>query len=256
MAAVTAGTEADREQAQRRDAGTEVYPLLLFALGGMMLFVSANDLLTMFVALEVFSLPLYLMCGLARRRRLLSQEAALKYFLLGAFASAFFLFGIAMLYGFAGQVTFSGIHAAIQESANSQLLLYSGLALISILGAAVVEAGSIGILFALLNLPSAMIVFGGTIGALIVSFPLDRITQLTKVLGVAFRDEHPDGVRPDVDDADAHQRRRFLPANPGWPGVGDARPSTSSTHGPGQSSGSMRSRTIAPMGFPSARSCA
>ena len=68
----------------------------------MMLFVAANDLLTMFVALEVFSLPLYLLCALARRRRLLSQEAALKYFLLGAFASAFFLFGMALLYGFAG----------------------------------------------------------------------------------------------------------------------------------------------------------
>ncbi|OLB80568.1 MAG: NADH-quinone oxidoreductase subunit N, partial [Actinobacteria bacterium 13_2_20CM_2_71_6] len=131
-AAVTAGTEADRAQAQRRDAGTEVYPLLLFALGGMMLFVSANDLLTMFVALEVFSLPLYLMCGLARRRRLLSQEAALKYFLLGAFASAFFLFGIAMLYGFAAQVTFSGIHNAIQASAQSTVLLYVGLALVAI----------------------------------------------------------------------------------------------------------------------------
>ena len=61
---------------------------MLFAVGGMMLFPAANDLLTMFVALEVLSLPLYLLCGLARRRRLLSQEAALKYFLLGAFASA------------------------------------------------------------------------------------------------------------------------------------------------------------------------
>jgi NADH-quinone oxidoreductase subunit N len=132
VAAVTAGTEADRAQAQRRDAGTEVYPLLLFALGGMMLFVSANDLLTMFVALEVFSLPLYLMCGLARRRRLLSQEAALKYFLLGAFASAFFLFGIAMMYGFAGQINFRAIHDAIQGSTNNTLLLYVGLALISI----------------------------------------------------------------------------------------------------------------------------
>ncbi len=131
-AAVTAGTQADREQAQRREGGTEVYPLLLFALGGMMLFVSANDLLTMFVALEVFSLPLYLMCGLARRRRLLSQEAALKYFLLGAFASAFFLFGIALLYGFAGQVTFSGIHDAIANSPNSQILLYTGLAMVAI----------------------------------------------------------------------------------------------------------------------------
>ena len=64
-----------------------------------------------------------------------------------------------------------------------------GLALISILGAAVVEAGSTSILFALTNLPSAMIVFGGTIGALIVAFPLERVTKLGKVLGVAFRQE-------------------------------------------------------------------
>ena len=74
----------------------------MFAVGGMLLFPAANDLLTMFVALEVLSLPLYLLCGLARRRRLLSQEAALKYFLLGAFSSAFFLYGVALLYGYAG----------------------------------------------------------------------------------------------------------------------------------------------------------
>ena len=54
----------------------------------MLLFPAANDLLMLFVALEVMSLPLYLLAGMARRRRLLSQEAALKYFLLGAFASA------------------------------------------------------------------------------------------------------------------------------------------------------------------------
>ncbi|HEY2673883.1 MAG TPA: NADH-quinone oxidoreductase subunit NuoN [Rugosimonospora sp.] len=131
-AAVTAGTQADRAQAASEEAGTEVYPLLLFALGGMMLFVSANDLLTMFVALEVFSLPLYLMCALARRRRLLSQESAMKYFLLGSFASAFFLFGIAMLYGYSGQISFSGIHNAIQTSTNSTTLLYIGLALVSL----------------------------------------------------------------------------------------------------------------------------
>ena len=70
-----------------------------------MLFPAADDLLTMFIALEVFSLPLYLMCGLARRRRLLSQEAALKYFLLGAFSSAFFLYGIALLYGYSGSLS-------------------------------------------------------------------------------------------------------------------------------------------------------
>ena len=71
QAAVTVGSDADRRQAAREPGATEVYPLALFALGGMMLFVAANDLLTMFVALEVFSLPLYLLCALARRRRLL-----------------------------------------------------------------------------------------------------------------------------------------------------------------------------------------
>ena len=71
----------------------------MFSLVGMMLFATSNDLLTMFVALEVLSLPLYLLCGIARRRRLLSQEAALKYFLLGAFSSVFFLYGIALTYG-------------------------------------------------------------------------------------------------------------------------------------------------------------
>jgi chemotaxis protein MotA len=63
------------------------------------------------------------------------------------------------------------------------------IALICILGAAVVEAGNISILFALMNLPSAMIVFGGTIGTVIVAFPLERVTKLLKVLGVAFRQE-------------------------------------------------------------------
>ena len=131
-AAVTAGTEADRQQAAKASGGTDVYPLMLFSLGGMLVFVAANDLLTMFVALEVFSLPLYLMCALARRRRLLSQEAAMKYFLLGAFASAFFLFGIALIYGYANAVDFAGINAAIQGSANSYTLLIAGVALVSI----------------------------------------------------------------------------------------------------------------------------
>ncbi len=103
------------ESAARR-AGlvqSEVFPLLLFSVGGMLLFPAANDLLTMFVALEVFSLPLYLLCGLARRRRLLSQEASLKYFLLGGFSSAFFLYGAAMLYGFSGSVRLADIATAI-----------------------------------------------------------------------------------------------------------------------------------------------
>src|SRR5882757_4677620 len=84
---IPAGTPQDRITASQAGMQTEVLPLTLFALGGMMCFCAANDLLTMFVALEVLSLPLYLLCGLARRRRLLSQEAAVKYFLLVAFAS-------------------------------------------------------------------------------------------------------------------------------------------------------------------------
>jgi NADH-quinone oxidoreductase subunit N len=132
QAAVTAGTEADAHQARQEPSQTEVFPLSLFAFGGMMLFVSANDLLTMFVALEVFSLPLYLMCGLARRRRLLSQEAAVKYFLLGAFSSAFFVYGMAMLYGFAGTVQLSGISDAALSSSRNDLLLFIGLAMLAV----------------------------------------------------------------------------------------------------------------------------
>jgi NADH-quinone oxidoreductase subunit N len=109
---------------------TEVFPFTLFALAGMMTFAAANDLLTMFVALEVLSLPLYLMCGLARRRRLLSQEAAVKYFLLGAFASAFFLYGLALLYGYAGSVKLHDIAAAASGSQHSDTLLLGGLALL------------------------------------------------------------------------------------------------------------------------------
>lgn len=109
---------------------TEVFPFTLFALAGMMTFAAADDLLTMFVALEVLSLPLYLMCGLARRRRLLSQEAAVKYFLLGAFASAFFLYGLALLYGYAGSVRLHDIAVAASGSQHSDTLLLGGLALL------------------------------------------------------------------------------------------------------------------------------
>ncbi|GAB1688855.1 NADH-quinone oxidoreductase subunit NuoN [Krasilnikovia sp. M28-CT-15] len=132
QAAITVGSQKDVRQTVGAPGGTEVYPLALFALGGMLMFVSANDLLTMFVALEVFSLPLYLLCALARRRRLLSQEAALKYFLLGSYASAFFLFGVALLYGYANGVHFNQIHEAVANPARSQVLLYAGLALLAI----------------------------------------------------------------------------------------------------------------------------
>ena len=128
-AAVPVGSPRDRELMTSERVQTEVYPLATFAVGGMMLFVTSNDLLIMFVALEVLSLPLYLICGLARRRRLLSQEAAVKYFLLGAFASAFFLYGLALVYGATGSIRFSEIRAAgVGEGGN--VLLVLGLALL------------------------------------------------------------------------------------------------------------------------------
>ncbi|GAB3952218.1 NADH-quinone oxidoreductase subunit NuoN [Streptomyces sparsus] len=113
------GGEGEQAATKAGWTTTEIFPLLLFAVGGMMIFPAANDLLTLFIALEVFSLPLYLLCALARRRRLLSQEAAVKYFLLGAFSSAFLIFGIALLYGYAGTVDYAGIARVVDGTVAS-----------------------------------------------------------------------------------------------------------------------------------------
>lgn len=80
---------------------SEFYALVLFAVSGMMLMVAAADLIVMFLALETFSLAIYVLVGY-RRRSLAGQEGAMKYFLLGAFSSAFFLLGIALAFGAAG----------------------------------------------------------------------------------------------------------------------------------------------------------
>ena len=120
QAAALPGTEAERQASKSGLEHTEVYPLLMFAVFGMLIFPAANDLLTLFVALEVLSLPLYLLCGLARRRRLLSQEAALKYFLLGAFSSGFFLYGVALTYGFAGSMEYAAINEAVRNDLTNQ----------------------------------------------------------------------------------------------------------------------------------------
>ena len=132
QAATVPGSQAERQAVERRIEHTEVFPLALFALSGMLLFPAANDLITMFVALEILSLPLYLLCGLARRRRLLSQEAALKYFLLGALSSAIFLYGVALLYGYAGSFRLSAIDAALRSGTGSSGLLLAGMGLLAI----------------------------------------------------------------------------------------------------------------------------
>ncbi|QUR66713.1 NADH-quinone oxidoreductase subunit NuoN [Mycobacterium spongiae] len=131
QASAVPGSDTEYEAERAGAAQTELFPLAMLAVGGMMVFPAANDLLTMFVALEVLSLPLYLMCGLARHRRLLSQEAAMKYFLLGAFSSAFFLYGVALLYGATGTLTLPGIRAElIMRGDNSMALV--GVALLSV----------------------------------------------------------------------------------------------------------------------------
>jgi NADH-quinone oxidoreductase subunit N len=123
---------AAEHEAERAGASqTEVFPLTMLAVGGMLVFPAANDLLTMFVALEVLSLPLYLLCGLARHRRLLSQEAAVKYFLLGAFSSAFFVYGVALLYGATDTLTLPGIAKALAASHSHSMALI-GVALLSV----------------------------------------------------------------------------------------------------------------------------
>ncbi|WP_448073443.1 NADH-quinone oxidoreductase subunit NuoN [Georgenia yuyongxinii] len=133
QAATRPGSTEEADATRAGMAQTEVYPLTLFALGGMLLFAGAGDLLTLFVALEVLSLPLYVLSGLARRRRLLSQEASVKYFLLGAFASAFVIFGIALLYGYSGTVRLDGLAQAVPATVGMDWLLLGG-ALMVIVG--------------------------------------------------------------------------------------------------------------------------
>src|SRR3954447_20342497 len=81
--------------------GGEYYALMLFSLSGMILMAMASDLLVVFLALEVLSLAVYVLTGI-RRDSPIATEAAFKYFLLGAFSSAFFLYGIAFTYGLTG----------------------------------------------------------------------------------------------------------------------------------------------------------
>lgn len=132
-AAAVPGTAYEDAARQAGLQQTEIYPLLLFATGGMLLFPATDNLIVLFIALEVLSLPLYVLCATARRRRLLSQEAAFKYFLLGSFASALMLFGIALVYGFAGTVSLEAAVFVLQHPQASPLGAMPGLILTGVL---------------------------------------------------------------------------------------------------------------------------
>ncbi len=106
----------------------EYYALLLSSVLGMVIMAASNDLITIFLGLELMSLSLYVMVGF-RRTRLESNEAALKYFLLGAFASGFLLYGIALLYGATGTTDLGRMGAFLADSPvlSNPLLLVGGL---------------------------------------------------------------------------------------------------------------------------------
>jgi NADH-quinone oxidoreductase subunit N len=109
----------------------EYYALLLFATSGMTLLAAAADLIVVFLALEILSLSLYVMAGFSWHR-ITSQEASMKYFLLGAFSSAFFLYGIAMAYGATGTTSIGGIARALEGGLGGLALPLVAAALLAV----------------------------------------------------------------------------------------------------------------------------
>ncbi len=117
---------------EHRIPGAEYYSLLLFSVLGMMLMATAGDLIIIFLGLETMSLSVYVLAGIARRDPK-SNEAAIKYFLLGAFSTGFLLYGIALVYGATGTIKLGPIHTVLASGAmgsNRMLLLGIGMLLI------------------------------------------------------------------------------------------------------------------------------
>jgi len=109
----------------------EYYPLLLMATSGMVMLAASNDLIMVFISLELLSFALYIMVGIARRDAG-SQEASMKYFLLGAFSSAILLYGIALAYGVAGTTNIRGIGEAIVGGGLDPRALFAAAGLIAV----------------------------------------------------------------------------------------------------------------------------
>lgn len=107
----------------------EYYALMLFTTSGMMIMATAADLIVVFLALELLSIPLYVMAGFARPK-LASEESAMKYFLLGAFSSAFLVYGIALTYGATQSTALVNVVAALSGDVLSSPLLLAGMGLI------------------------------------------------------------------------------------------------------------------------------
>ncbi|MDQ6709016.1 MAG: NADH-quinone oxidoreductase subunit N [Candidatus Dormibacteraeota bacterium] len=117
-------------KALRLDYG-EYYILLLGATLGMMLLAAATSLMTIFLGIELLSISLYVLCGFARTQ-LRSQESALKYLLLGGFATGFLLYGMALIYGATGSTTLRGIAAFATAGTGNNVLLLLGIGFLAI----------------------------------------------------------------------------------------------------------------------------
>jgi NADH-quinone oxidoreductase subunit N len=108
----------------------EYYTLILFSVSGMMFIAHASNFLLLFIGIEIMSISFYVLAGYFRKRTR-SVEAALKYFLLGSFATGFLLYGIAMIYGATGSLSLPGIHAKIMAGTGyNPLYLNIGLGLL------------------------------------------------------------------------------------------------------------------------------
>lgn len=128
-AALSILLSVDFLQEQRLGYG-EYFPLMLFTVSGMILLAFANDLITFFIALEILSLGLYILAGSARGRAV-SQESAIKYFLLGSFSFGFLVYGTSLIYGATGTTNFTALRVALEGSGlTDNPLLLAGLALV------------------------------------------------------------------------------------------------------------------------------
>jgi len=116
---------------RQRLQAAETYGLMLFAVVGMMIMGATENLIVVFLGLEIMSIAIYALAAMNRRDRK-SAEAGLKYFLLGAFSTGFFLYGIALLYGATGSTNISIISRAVLEGAAAGPLLLFGVALLAI----------------------------------------------------------------------------------------------------------------------------
>ncbi|MEZ4517301.1 MAG: NADH-quinone oxidoreductase subunit N [Chloroflexota bacterium] len=169
----------------------EFYILLMLSLSGMMLMGMSNDLILTFMALELLSIPLYILAGYAWPRQE-SEEAAMKYFLLGAFSSAIFVFGIALVYGATGTTSLPQIFDTLGSSTTNYLLLAGGAMILVGLGfkvAAVpfhmwtpdVYEGSPTVVTAFMSVGAKVAGFGALLRILVGALPAMGETWVTAI---------------------------------------------------------------------------